>query len=237
MIDAQLPKLPRKARRKAQTSGYRQPHRAAWAVGGLPHVSTRRMIAVQEPASGECRNPYCSKYETAAVRREACRSGPSSRWLPRSLLRLSRRYVKWCISAKSVAVPGRSRFALFALDQLGAHRTPAARQLGADGQCRDRGIAVAAPRTASGDLCLSADLRHHGYDPFLAAFTAGELALRWIYRDGMSFSSHRGPHRRGSPSPAGAPSWYAAGRSPHTWSWSRLPSGNPRRARTCGRSS
>jgi len=37
--------------------------------------------------------------------------------------------------------------------------------LGPDGQCRDRGIAVAAPRTASGDLCPSADLRHHGYDP------------------------------------------------------------------------
>jgi hypothetical protein len=28
---------------------------------------------------------------------------------------------------------------------------------------------------------------------FLAVFTAGELALRWIYRDGMSFWSYRGP--------------------------------------------
>jgi hypothetical protein len=42
---------------QAQASDRRcaPPHRLVWAVGGLPHTADRRMIAVQEPASGKCR--------------------------------------------------------------------------------------------------------------------------------------------------------------------------------------
>ena len=42
---------------QAQASDRRcaPPRGLVWAVGGLPHTADRRMIAVQEPASGKCR--------------------------------------------------------------------------------------------------------------------------------------------------------------------------------------
>jgi hypothetical protein len=54
MIDQELPKRAQKARRKPQTRGLGSPG-PPWAFEDLPHAANRRMIALQEPASGKCR--------------------------------------------------------------------------------------------------------------------------------------------------------------------------------------
>src|SRR5918996_1690172 len=54
-IDGELPTMRPESQAQASDRRCAPPHRLVWAVGGLPHTADRRMIAVQELASGKCR--------------------------------------------------------------------------------------------------------------------------------------------------------------------------------------